>query len=232
MFRLKLALLFSIIAMPAFAGQPVTIVDKANQNAAFVDSSGNLHVTVGGAGSSVTAVITGPLGTQTSAASVATTINGTLPAFASPPSVNATIVSPLGAAAPSAGASVTPDTTTGTNLASLVTNTGPSTIAVTGALATSKVVTSAPGSLKDFEVQADSTLSATTWYILILNAIVDPGNGAVAPQKCYTMPAGSQSYSGAFVNPPAFSVGIVIVVSTTGCFTETQSAHAFISGDF
>lgn len=94
------------------------------------------------------------------------------------------------------------------------------------------VITGAAGSLYSFEVQADSTLSAAAWWIMVYNATSAPGDGAVTPIKCYQMSAGTLGASYAFPNPIAFSTGITIGVSTTGCLTKTASAHAIISGDF
>ena len=69
--RLRLALALSLLASTALAGQPVTPVDATNTYQQKIDSSG-AHVVLdsGGTGGSVT--ISAPLGTQTSAASVAT----------------------------------------------------------------------------------------------------------------------------------------------------------------
>ena len=84
-----------------------------------------------------------------------------------------------------------------------------------------------------FEVNADSTLDAGAWFLLMFDATSDPGNGAVAPAKCYSVPSGTAQMSGTFApNGIWFQKGIVLVVSTTGCFTETQSAHAFIAVDW
>lgn len=99
------------------------------------------------------------------------------------------------------------------------------------ALATSQVIKSGAGNLYSFEVSADSTLSAAAWWIMIFDATADPGNGAVTPRKCFGQVSGATSAAYAFSTPIAFTTGITIVVSTTGCYTETQSAHAFISGD-
>lgn len=109
---------------------------------------------------------------------------------------------------------------------------GDSTAVSTSALATALVVNNAASSLRSFSVNADATLSAAAWYVLIMNATTDTGNGAVTPIKCYAVPAGYPNISGAFPNPIRMGTGIVIVASTTGCFTETQSAHAYISGDY
>lgn len=80
-------------------------------------------------------------------------------------------------------------------------------------------------------------LSATTsltsaWYLLLYNATSAPADGAVTPIKCYAVPAGSQSLAASWGSIPArFSTGIVAVLSTTGCFTQTASATGFISGE-
>jgi hypothetical protein len=101
-----------------------------------------------------------------------------------------------------------------------------------GALAANQVVKGAGGNLFSFEVSADSTLSGAAWWIMIYDAVAAPADGAVTPRKCYAQPSGAVSASYAFQAPISFSTGIVIGVSTTGCYTKTQSVHAFISGDF
>lgn len=109
----------------------------------------------------------------------------------------------------------------------------PSTTKVsTGALAANLVVNGAPSALVTFEVSADSTLSAAAWWIMAYDATTAPADGAVTPAKCYAVPSGATSYSAAFPIPPAFTVGVVLGVSTTGCFTKTASTHAFISADY
>lgn len=101
----------------------------------------------------------------------------------------------------------------------------------TAALAANQIIKGSAGNLYSFEVSADSTLSAAAWWIMIYNATTAPGDGAVTPLKCYALPSGATSYAAAFQVPVAFSTGITIGVSTTGCFTKTASTHAFISGD-
>lgn len=101
----------------------------------------------------------------------------------------------------------------------------------TSALAANQIVKASAGNLYSFEISADSTLSAAAWWIMIYNATSAPVDGAVTPLKCYAMALGVTSYSAAFPVPVAFSTGITIGVSTTGCFTKTASTHAFISGD-
>lgn len=104
--------------------------------------------------------------------------------------------------------------------------------AQTSALASNLVVTNAAGNLYDINITADSTLYAAEWWILIFDATSAPADGAVTPARCVDMPALSRTYERGFANPLAFTTGIVVVVSTTGCFTKTASAHAFIAGAY
>ena len=101
------------------------------------------------------------------------------------------------------------------------------------ALCANLVIKNAGGTLFSFEVSADSTLSAAAWWIMIYNATSAPADGAVTPLKCYALPLGATAFTGAFdTGGVAFSTGIVIGVSTNGCFTKAASTHALISGDF
>lgn len=100
------------------------------------------------------------------------------------------------------------------------------------ALSANQIIIASPAGLYSFNVSVDSTLSVAAWWIMVYNATTAPVDGAVTPVKCYAMASGATSYSAAFPNPVPFSTGIVIGVSTTGCFTKTASTHAFISGDY
>ena len=74
------------------------------------------------------------------------------------------------------------------------------------------------------------TTGAAAGYFLILNAPADPGNGAVTPVKCVVV--GANQTVALSADPDTmwdFPKGITLVFSTTGCFTETQSATAFFS---
>lgn len=103
--------------------------------------------------------------------------------------------------------------------------------ASSSALAANQVVCAAACSLASFNVSADSTLSGAAWWVMIYNATSAPADGAVTPAKCYAASSGTTSLNGAFPSPATFTTGVVIGVSTTGCFTKTASTHAFISGD-
>ena len=96
----------------------------------------------------------------------------------------------------------------------------------TASAATSKVLKASAGNLYSF-----TGLSTVAGYYLVFDSATDPGNGAVTPKYCIgAYPAntvGGASWGSALAS---FSNGITVVFSTTGCFTETQSATAFISG--
>lgn len=104
-------------------------------------------------------------------------------------------------------------------------------LASTIALASNLVVKGSAGVFCGAEVSADATLSAATWYIMVFNATSAPADGAVTPALCYQVNSGSPQ--GGFTFSPGglfLSTGVTVVVSTTGCFTKTASAHAFIAG--
>lgn len=101
------------------------------------------------------------------------------------------------------------------------------------ALCSNLVVKNAAGTLFSFEVAADTTLSGAPWWLMIYDATAAPSDGAVTPAKCYAMPNGATGFTGAFATGGvAFTTGVTVAVSTTGCFTKTASTHAFIAGDF
>lgn len=98
-------------------------------------------------------------------------------------------------------------------------------------LSSDRVIKNSAGNLYSFQVSADSTLSGAAWWVMIFDDVAAPADGAVTPKKCYAMASGQTSFSAAWLIPVTFQNGIVISVSTTGCFTKTASVHAYISGD-
>jgi hypothetical protein len=77
---------------------------------------------------------------------------------------------------------------------------------------------------------AQITTGAASGYFMVLNAAADPGNGSVKPIKCVVV--GANQTVGISADPDTmwdFPLGAVLVFSTTGCFTETQSSTAFFS---
>lgn len=115
----------------------------------------------------------------------------------------------------------------------------PSAVAASGlvsvqssAVETGHVIKAGAGNLYDFNVSADATLAASQWEVLIFNSATVPASGSVTPIKCYIVPAGTTSVSGAFPTPLYLGTGISMAVSTAAtCFTKTDSAHGFISAD-
>jgi hypothetical protein len=94
------------------------------------------------------------------------------------------------------------------------------------ALETSHVV---PGGVKALHGVSVNTTVAGGWF-MILNAAADPGNGPVTPLKWIQV--GANQTAGLTADPDtmwAFPLGVVLVFSTTGPFTETQSATVVFS---
>ena len=102
----------------------------------------------------------------------------------------------------------------------------PSAVAsITGA----QILKSSAGNLYGFNV----TSSTTAGYVMLIDSATVPADGAVTPVKCYKLAANS-TIAGSWLPGPAarFASGIVVVYSTTGCFTKTVENTAFISGDY
>lgn len=98
------------------------------------------------------------------------------------------------------------------------------------AAVTSKVIKASAGNWYDAYVAT----GAVAGYAIALDAASDPGNGALTGSTvigCQQVQANSQVGWAVNGAPPVpVTNGLVIVFSTTGCFTETQSATAYISG--
>ena len=104
--------------------------------------------------------------------------------------------------------------------------------AQTATLAASLVAKASAGQLSSFQVQADSTLYASAWWLMVFDSATIPAAGTVTPAKCYPFQAGQPGGSFSFGTPVAFTAGISLAVSTTGCFSYTASTHAFIGADY
>jgi hypothetical protein len=97
----------------------------------------------------------------------------------------------------------------------------------TAAAAGSLVVKASAGNLYDFNVVA----GASAGFVMIFNAVSAPADGAVTP--AFVIPlAANAGVAFSFPYPRRFSTGITIVFSTTGPFSKTISATAFISAGF
>lgn len=65
-------------------------------------------------------------------------------------------------------------------------------------------------------------------YVLIFDATSAPADGVVTPIDCVAVAANSTVGSNMDTLPDRFTTGYTIVFSSTGCFTKTISATAFI----
>jgi hypothetical protein len=94
---------------------------------------------------------------------------------------------------------------------------------VSTAAEASHLIKAAPGNLYSLYV----TTGTSAGYVMTFNAAAAPPDGAVTPVECVAAPADS-TVSVSFDGPPdIYSVGIVAVFSSTGCFTKTASPTAF-----
>ena len=99
----------------------------------------------------------------------------------------------------------------------------------TSALAGSLVLKASAGNLYGLTV----TTSTVAGYVMLFNATSAPADGAVTPTKCIYLGAAPSTVAISWRSGPAsyYSTGITAVFSTTGCFTKTASATAFLDGD-
>jgi hypothetical protein len=89
----------------------------------------------------------------------------------------------------------------------------------------SHVFKSSAGLLNGF----DATSGGTAGYLLILDSATVPADGPVAPRFCFALPATQTTGASWLSYPVNFNNGIVVVFSSTGCFTKTISSTAFFS---
>lgn len=101
----------------------------------------------------------------------------------------------------------------------------PATPVVSTAAEGSHILKASPGCL----LAAYATPGATAGYLMIFNSTTVPVDGAVTPVECIQVQANTTIAASWAPQPPEwFSTGMVAVFSTTGCFTKTISATAFI----
>lgn len=111
----------------------------------------------------------------------------------------------------------------------LVPAAAPATPVVSASVEGSHVLKAAPGCLLAVYGTIDST---TVGWLMTFNSTTVPADGAVTPIECVyvnTAP-GSIGLNFAPLPPEWYSVGIVVVFSSTGCFTKTVSNHGFFHG--
>jgi hypothetical protein len=94
---------------------------------------------------------------------------------------------------------------------------------VSAAAEASHLIKGAPGNLYSLYV----TTGASAGYVMTFNANAAPADGPATPVECVVAPANS-TISISFNGPPdIYSLGIVAVFSSTGCFIKTASPTAF-----
>lgn len=69
------------------------------------------------------------------------------------------------------------------------------------------------------------TTGTTAGFLMTFDAATAPNDGAVTPRQCVVAPANSTTSLSAQTEP--YSTGIIVVFSSTGCFTKTASATAY-----
>lgn len=92
------------------------------------------------------------------------------------------------------------------------------------------ILKAAPGNL--YSAYASNN-TATAGFLIIVNSITVPSDGAVAPLECAALPANGNASINYNPGPPSvFSTGIVVIVSSgADCFTKTTGTlTAFIKG--
>lgn len=99
---------------------------------------------------------------------------------------------------------------------------------VTSAAAGTLVLKASAGNLYGLTV----TTSSAAGYVMVFNATSAPVDGAVTPVHCVYI-GSAPATVGISWRPLGsyYSTGISVAFSTTGCFTKTASATAFIAGD-
>lgn len=97
----------------------------------------------------------------------------------------------------------------------------------TATAASSKLIKTGAGNLYGFEV----VTGASAGYVMLFNATTLPANGTVTPFKVFGQVAANATVAVLFNPPIHFTTGMTIGFSTTGPFSLTASATAFISGD-
>jgi len=97
----------------------------------------------------------------------------------------------------------------------------------TTAVASNIVLKASAGNLYSINI----VTGASAGYLMVFDAVAAPADGAVTPVKCLPIAANVGLETNMRSMPEYFATGITAVFSTTGCFTKTASATAFISGD-
>lgn len=99
--------------------------------------------------------------------------------------------------------------------------------AQTPTAAGSLVVKASAGNLYGFEV----CTGGSAGYLMVFDATAVPADGTVTPKLVYAV-AANTSFARQVTYPFRCSTGITLVFSTTGPFTKTISATAFLAGHY
>lgn len=89
------------------------------------------------------------------------------------------------------------------------------------------ILKAAAGNLYGFEV----TSGASAGYLMVFDSATVPADGVVTPKRVYAV-AANATFARQLTEPLRMAAGIVLVFSTTGPFTKTISATAFLAGDY
>lgn len=122
------------------------------------------------------------------------------------------------------------DATTNASYAAIVPSsqaTAAPTSTQTAVAAGSLIVKASAGNLYGY----DCCAGASAGYLMVFDSAAAPADGTVTPKRVHAI-AANASLSRSFNPPIRCAAGIVLVFSTTGAFTKTISATAFLAGDY
>ena len=98
--------------------------------------------------------------------------------------------------------------------------------AATTAVASSFIAKASSGNVYGVGI----TTGAAAGYLMVFASATAPVDGAVTPAKVYAVAANS-TFEKSFNPPLRLSAGVTLVFSTTGPFTKTASATAFLTAE-
>lgn len=136
---------------------------------------------------------------------------------------------------PGQGTPVTVTNQTVNSAGATVTQEQPTTLAAaavpssaqTAVAAGSLIAKASSGNVYGYEVCA----GASAGYLMLFDSATVPADGTVAPRRVHAI-AANASLSRSFNPPIRCPAGITLVFSTTGPFTKTISATAFLAADY
>lgn len=96
----------------------------------------------------------------------------------------------------------------------------------TSAAASSLVVKASAGNLFGYNIVS----GAVAGYVMFFDSPTVPADGTVTPKMCFALAANASIQADRDI-PVRFTTGITMVFSSTGPFTKTASATAFLAGD-